>query len=204
MALRWAEEIVRGWDVYRIPPAFVLGFHGCDREIGEAILGGQPMKSSENDYDWLGSGAYFWQNDPRRALRFAQERASGGKNSKGTIREPFVIGAILNLGFCLDLRDSQSLGEAKQAHDLLRQIQPDLPSNSESLLLRRLDCAVLNYLHVVRESRNLRPYDTVRANFWEGGALYEGAGFRESDHVQICVRNPQTILGFFRPLADAI
>jgi len=48
-----------------------LGFHGCDRKVGEKILAGpqKHLKVSTNPYDWLGSGAYFWENDPARALR---------------------------------------------------------------------------------------------------------------------------------------
>ena len=49
--------------------ALVLGYHGCDREVGERILGGGGhLQSSENDYDWLGSGIYFWGDNPSRAL----------------------------------------------------------------------------------------------------------------------------------------
>jgi len=50
-------------------PAFVLGFHGCDEKTGEAILDGHKIvEVSEKDHHWLGAGAYFWENDPARAL----------------------------------------------------------------------------------------------------------------------------------------
>lgn len=53
--------------------AWVLGFHGCDRAVGERVLAGQePVSVSENSHDWLGAGAYFWENDPVRALRWAE------------------------------------------------------------------------------------------------------------------------------------
>ena len=50
------------WERYEIYPSFVLGFHGCDREIGEAVLNGDitHLDPSRNDYDWLGEGVYFW------------------------------------------------------------------------------------------------------------------------------------------------
>jgi hypothetical protein len=37
---------------------FVLGFHGCRRSVGEAILSGaeKHLKSSQNQWNWLGSG----------------------------------------------------------------------------------------------------------------------------------------------------
>lgn len=33
-------------------PAFILGYHGCDREVGEAVLAGElELKPSTNLYD---------------------------------------------------------------------------------------------------------------------------------------------------------
>lgn len=29
------------------------------------------MRSSDNDYDWLGPGIYFWENNPKRAIDYA-------------------------------------------------------------------------------------------------------------------------------------
>lgn len=81
------------WANYEFSPAFVLGFHGCDAAVGEAILRGETshLQESTNDYDWLGSGIYFWEGNPARALEFAAERAEGGRNSQGTITTPFVL-----------------------------------------------------------------------------------------------------------------
>jgi len=41
--------------------------------------------------------------------------------------------------------------------------------------------------------------DSVHGIFNEGEELYPNAGFREKDHIQICVRNPNCIKGFFLP-----
>ncbi len=47
----------------------LIGYHGCDRETGERVLAGETeLIASTNDYDWLGHGIYFWENDPERAL----------------------------------------------------------------------------------------------------------------------------------------
>jgi len=43
-----------------------------------------------------------------------------------------------------------------------------------------------------------QPYATVRALFPEGSELYTGAGFKDKTHIQICVRDPEQILGVFR------
>jgi hypothetical protein len=40
-------------------------------------------------------------------------------------------------------------------------------------------------------------FDTVRGMFPEGDALYEGAGFRAKNHIQLCVVNPNSIIGYF-------
>ena len=41
-------------------------FHGCDKDVSEAVLSGQAtLQPSENDYDWLGNGIYFWVGRPR-------------------------------------------------------------------------------------------------------------------------------------------
>jgi hypothetical protein len=66
------------------------------------------------------------------------------------------------------------------------------------LALRRLDCAVIQFLHHDREENNLPAFDTVRAAFPEGTPLYESAGFLERTHIQICVRDPSSVLGYFR------
>lgn len=84
--------------MYCISPSFVLGFHGCERDIGERVLAGEEtLLDSTNDYDWLGRGAYFWENNPQRALSFATNA-----QKQRSIRNPFVIGAVIDLGRCLD------------------------------------------------------------------------------------------------------
>lgn len=48
----------------------VIGFHGCDKSIVEKVLNGEEeLIKSQNDYDWLGSGIYFWENNEARALQ---------------------------------------------------------------------------------------------------------------------------------------
>ena len=204
-----SEAPARRWDSYKVPPSFVLGFHGCDRSVGEAVLRGDivHLARSENDYDWLGTGIYFWEGNPQRAWDFAEERLRGGVNSRGNIQEPFVVGAILNLGRCLDLRDSSSLLEVKAAYEdfvvTTSQANKPMPRNvGQGLGLRKLDCAVINSLHLRRENEGLAAYNTVRADFWEGGELYPGAGFREQDHIQICVRDLSSIVGYLRPMSE--
>lgn len=79
--------------------------------------------------------------------------------------------------------------------------QGTLPSNrnlkgNNDLLFRELDCAVIEHLHKLNTES---PFDSVKSPFIEGESLYEQAGFRSKNHIQICVRNPECIIGFFIP-----
>jgi len=196
----------QAWANYEFLPSFMLGFHGCDAKIGESILSGEirHLSSSENDYDWLGNGIYFWENNPARALEFAAKRADGARNSKGDIRQPFVLGAIINMKRCLNLADRSAIEQVREAYNSLQVAREpafdELVENSQDLRVRRLDCLVFNMLHRIRKADNLPPYDTVRGLFWEGEELYPGAGLREANHIQICVRSTDCILGYFRPI----
>ena len=193
------------WATYEFAAGLTLGYHGCDASVGEAILSSENshLTPSENAYDWLGSGIYFWEGNPRRAYEFAQERAQGGLNSRGDIATPFVVGAILNLRHNLNLADSAALYQVSGVYNALEKTANRkgqlLPKNGAGLRARNLDCFVFNSLHRWRQASGLPAYDSVRGLFWEGEELYPGAGMREADHVQICVRSPQCVLGYFRP-----
>ena len=57
----------------------VIGYHGCDVTVAGRLLDGDTFTPSENDFDWLGSGIYFWEYGADRALRFAEEQKNRGK-----------------------------------------------------------------------------------------------------------------------------
>lgn len=192
------------WTNYEIQPSFILGFHGCDAKVGEAVLCGDypHLKASSNGYDWLGSGIYFWEGNPARALQFAEQCRKGARNSKGKIKTPFVLGAIINLGFCLDLADSSGIMQVKESAEILIDMAEgnnwDLPKNNGGY--RPLDNLVFETFHNLRLAADLPPYETVRGLFFEGEPIYPQSQIRDSDHIQICVREETNILGYFRPL----
>lgn len=48
-----------------------VGFHGCRRDVAlELLKNPDKIKISENDYDWLGSGFYIWENNMERAVEY--------------------------------------------------------------------------------------------------------------------------------------
>jgi hypothetical protein len=203
------------FSVYKRLPGIVLGFHGCDEKVGEDLLRGatRHLSASSNDYDWLGSGIYFWENDPQRALEFAKQAVDNPLLTKGKIEKPFVVGAVIDLGLCLNLLDRSSLQELASAYDLFKMVtevkRAPMPQNrGADLGARFLDRAVIEFLHKTRERLNLRPqsrgkypsYETVRGAFWEGGELYPTSGFGRKNHIQIAVRAPHCIKGYFRPI----
>lgn len=200
--------------LYRRLPGLVLGFHGCDASVGEKILRGEAkhLTHSENSYDWLGSGIYFWENDPQRALEFARKGHAKHKATKGHIAKPFVLGAVIDLGFCLNLLDRVALEELKEAHLTLlasyRTSTAPMPVNKgEGFGARFLDRAVVETLHEARAfldaiDGGFPPYESVRAAFPEGERLYDGAGFQAENHIQIAILNVACIKGYFRPISE--
>jgi hypothetical protein len=177
----------------------VIAYHGCDVMTAASLLDGESFKKSQNDYDWLGEGIYFWEYGADRALKFAQDQKRRGK-----VATPAIVGALIQLGRCFDLMDTKFTEELPVAFELMRELHirtgKPLPENggkTPDKLLRRRDCAVLN-LYLTWLARTTR-YDTVRCGFVEGPPAYEGSGIRHRSHVQIAVRNPACIVGVFRP-----
>lgn len=194
--------------MYSKLPHLVFGFHGCDRQLADDVIAGRAdLLPSMNDYDWLGSGIYFWEQNYARAYDWAAELQKSGK-----IGEPGVVGAVIDLGYCLNLTDSRYIDllkdeylALKEEHELLGSPMPSNVGKTEDKLLRRLDCAVIEHLHawmhelVLEGQPGAEEFDSVRGLFSEGRPIYPGAGFKAKTHVQICVRNPNCIKGYFAP-----
>ena len=195
----------------RLSTSFVLGFHGCDEDVGEAALQGKlELLRSEKDYDWLGPGVYFWEGDPHRAMEWAEDRVS--RRGKG---KPFVLGAVIDLRNCFDLLVRENLELLRLAYQMLADEANisgfELPKNhgGRDKLLRKLDCAVIKRAHSIQKNlaeqsgpsnpQLAEPFDTVRGLFPEGDEVYPEAGFRNLTHTQISVCNNDCIKGLFRP-----
>jgi hypothetical protein len=155
----------------------VIAYHGCDAAVAERLLRGEPFRKSENTYDWLGAGIYFWEYGADRALRFAQEQ-----QQRGRVAEAAIVGALVQLGSCFDLMDTRFTADLSQAYEAVRDLHAQtgvpLPQNAGTTpdqKLRRLDCLVLNsYLASLDGSRGA--FDTVRCGFQEGVRAFPGSG----------------------------
>ncbi len=202
------------WGLYKVQPSFVLGFHGCDEDVGrEVVSGTKRLEPSANEYDWLGSGSYFWEGSPQRAQEWAD---AAHVRHPGVVRKPFVIGAVLDLGLCLNLTDRSALEEVAGAFEFFKTAilaeGGQLPVNKGAAPdkpLRYLDKAVFEFLHQIRHEtqikggRTLPSYDTVRAPFFEGEVLYPGAAIQSKNHIQIAVRNLKCVKGYFLPIRES-
>ncbi len=187
--------------MYSKLPNLILGFHGCKRAVyDKVIIGGEPLNKSYNSYDWLGNGIYFWEQNYKRAEEWAQNRYGA---------DGAVIGAVIDLGFCLNLTDSFSADILREGYQLLlyrcQASGANLPVNrkskkSDDVLLRDLDCAVIQQIHDFKKLNKEPPFDSVRGIFTEGGPVFPGAEFKEKTHTQICICNPNCIKGYFSPL----
>lgn len=188
--------------MYKKLPNLVIGFHGCNQETYERVLlKGEALRKSVNSYDWLGHGIYFWEQNFARAQDWANQRYGEGNGH--------VIGAVIDLGYCLNLTDSFSAEYLEIGYELLklrcRAAGISLPTNRPSkktsdILLRDLDCAVIQQINDFAEQDDAG-FDSVRGVFIEGEPAYEGPEFRSKTHVQICIRNPNCIKGYFKPIA---
>lgn len=189
--------------------SFVLAYHGCEEKIGKRVIEQlEAFQRSEKAYDWLGPGVYFWESDPRRALEWAQDRITVDSRAK-----PYVVGAVLDLGNCLDLTLRENVELLRDAYQDLardsRAAQTPIPKNRDprsvrkgDKLLRFRDCAVIKRLHTLRELLKEPPFDTVRGLFIEGKPAYPGARFYDKSHTQIAVLSPSAIREIFVPRPD--
>lgn len=145
--------------MYHSTPGLLVGFHGCEQSVRNRIVSGSTMiKASENGYDWLGVGFYFWENNFASSAGIYGQEMPKNKTVKG----------------------------------------------SKDKLLRELDCAVIENLHAMQRQIQLKPFASVRGVFVEGEELYPGAGFHDKNHIQICIRNPNCIKGFFIPRQEVV
>jgi hypothetical protein len=153
-----------------------------------------------------GSGRAFTSGRPIRGYEWARAHC------EGTGEEPFVIGAVIHLGNCLNLMDRDSLGALRDVYASFKLFHASahpgepLPRNRLTRLgsSHALDCAVINHLHWMIEASqedvaSPQPCNTVRGLYQEDEPVFDGSMIRAKTHIQISVLTPEeTIQGCFR------
>ena len=190
---------------------FVIGYHGCDASVAALALDGKAqLKPSDNRYDWLGGGIYFWEHGPQRAYEWAIEQA---KRPGAKITLPTVLGAQIDLGICFDLLDTANTRLVRKRfanfRRFLRQNRIPMPQNRDAQgsrrgdkVLRFRDCAVIDFtLSRLLDNEGIK-CQTVRGVFLEGGPAYPGSKIMLKSHIQIAVRDSHCITKLFQPQAD--
>jgi hypothetical protein len=166
-----------------------IGYHGTSVERAERILA-HGFEISRNDYDWLGDGAYFFQDAPARAAEWARQ---------GFGAELAVVGAEVDLSDCLDLLDPNWHGVVREGYTtFLNDLRADGRSAPRQTAgAHRLDREVLNLTATLLAERGMH-IRTVRATFVEGVPLYEHSALWSRAHVQIAVREPSALVRLWR------
>ncbi len=165
----------------------VYGYHGTSQIKAVNILK-HGFLASDNDYDWLGTGIYFFQDAPIRAKQWATQQHPNN---------PAVICATIQLENCIDLFDVGWHPSLKNIYNLFiernRLLNRTLPQQSQrSSKAHRLDCAFLNFVHEFAVKQG-QPIDSIRATFIEGERLFPNSAIFDLAHVQIAIRNPTLI-----------
>lgn len=143
---------------------------------------------SSNVYDWLGRGAYFFEESESMARRFP-------RIPKG--EEVVVIKAEISLNGCLDLATHYWDETLRQMHRYLLTTvyqQGGEPPNQKAGR-NELDRAVIELMVKRLEQIGYR-VSSVRHLFPEGHPIYAGSAFLDKIHSQIAVRDPSMITSF--------
>jgi hypothetical protein len=206
----------------RIHESVVLAYHGCDLSVAEKLVSGSlDFRSSENPYDWLGDGVYFFEGDAHQAHEFATLAAIDFLDSgntvvtKGKISCPAVIGVVLSLAQCLDLtrrEHIQLLSSHYKDMSLIWKAEGKVPPENKKTTLeadwthhgfaavRCLDRELINTMCIsLQSARPPADIQVVRAAFDSGAPAFDGSHLSSGTHIQLAVRNMRAICGVFWP-----
>jgi hypothetical protein len=147
-------------------PLQVYGYHGTSQTKALSILD-RGFRASDNDYDWLGTGIYFFQDAPLRAKQWATEQYP---------QDPAVICSRIELDSCIDLFDVSWVPILKDVYNLFieqyRATNRPLPGqNPFRSKAHRLDCAFFNFASKLLLEQG-QIVASTRAVFVEGEQIF--------------------------------
>ena len=163
----------------------IRGYHGTSATQAAVILR-DGFVPSDNDYDCLGDGVYFFEDGLAQARAWAKRAHPS---------EPAVVQADVRLEDCMDLKDSLGwVPLLAQAHDEVLRVnrQRGLPLPRQTSAEHRLDRVVIELAVAILECEGIR-IRTVRGVFAEGAPAFPGSFLSEGSHVQVAVRDTDLI-----------
>jgi hypothetical protein len=167
----------------------VLGYHGCQKDFADGVRAGRitlaQWQPSQNAYDWLGEGIYFWEGSRTRAEQWAVQQFGDQAD---------VLEVEIDLGLSLNLLESTYHDALRATYQNLRTVYRSqgwtLPKNQKKR--HDLDCLVINKFVKFMERFERQQgilFQTVRGVFEEGRPLFPGSALRSQSHLQIAVRD---------------
>jgi hypothetical protein len=169
----------------------LVGYHGTNYQAAISILENGFKPSTKKD-DWLGEGAYFWQDAPYRAWDWATRHH---ENDEPTVIQSIII---MKREECIDLLDFMPGGGWAEllntAHKSLQECQ-DLPTQriGKAPAPHPLDKIVIDYLIKNILAKNGIKTVAVRAAFEEGKEIFSGSALYDRTHIQVSVRDNSII-----------
>jgi hypothetical protein len=162
----------------------VYGYHGTSKQSAQEIID-RGFNYSINDYDWLGTGVYFFQDAPIRALTWVKQRYP---DSAAVIKSELMLENcidLLDIGWYPIIRDTYSMFvlEYQKANIPLPNQNPQISK------AHRLDCAFFNYIVEKIFASQDKTIDSIRAVFNEGNRIYPNSAICDRAHIQILIRD---------------
>jgi len=176
----------------------IIGFHGTTTEAADRLVAGEPFAASDQDDEWFGRGIYFWEYAPKQAWWWARDHKRH--------LQPAVVGALIRLGNCFDLLDPRNVptlrGFKEELVAALTAVGAKVPKNVRQH--RALDCAVFNYVYRLSDETP-NPIESARGVYVPTSTakrIWQGSWISEEAHVQVCVREPKSILAVWHVRPD--
>ena len=139
------------------------------------------------------------RKDPPTSAKKEEEQDSEDEHRAN---EPLaVVACMIRLGFCLDLTEPENIEYLAEIFDSYKEsmalADEDLPRNTRKY--RKLDRAVFEYAYKVIETEEPKlKVDTARGVYVPTDVakrIWEGSWISRDTHIQLCVRNPASLLG---------
>ena len=167
-----------------------VGYHGTTQPLARQILE-SGFQASQHRGDWLGYGAYFWQD----SINMAAQWARGRKEFRGYLGPLVLIEAEIDLSHSLDLFDIHWMETVeKLSQKFISQLRKNRATLKNDTVTgeHQLDCAFFNFVIAYSRQRGFH-FTSVRAPCFAGQPLFENSPISTRGHVQISVVKPSII-----------